>query len=477
MLLNPHLIKGNDAMNPFDEIHEVLNRLIKENKALNTQAKLLDNFVAIARSPTSKTIVKSALRRILGASITISQAETGSMFLFDNNGSVKEKILTENAFAHDSSPETICNVIKNGLAGWVIRHRKVGCVDDTQRDERWVAHPDQLCKVRSAMAIPIQRRQRLMGLITLQHSKAYQFNRETIELMQATADQIALVLENMRLYTKLEASYRALNKAKHKVDAYSNLLHNELIKGREIQKDFFPDQPPQIPGWRFETFFKPAMQLSGDFFDIFYIDGRHIGIVIADVCDKGVGAALFMALFRSLVRIFSGSFSQYSMQKMEVGDQTRDALKSILLTNDYIVSIHNRMSTFATIFMGIIDTQNGEFTYINAGHDPPALFRASGDRHQLRPTGPVVGAFPDAKFKIERNILHSGDFFFGYTDGVTDAVSPKGEIFGRSRLKKLMDQHNKSAREFEMALKRDLFDHIADAAQTDDVTFLVVKRL
>ena len=163
-----------------------------------------------------------------------------------------------------------------------------------------------------------------MGIITLQHSKAYQFNRETIELMQATADQIALVLENMRLYTKLEDSYRALNKAKHKVDAYSNLLHNELTKGREIQKDFFPDQPPQIPGWRFETFFKPAMQLSGDFFDIFYIDERHIGIVIADVCDKGVGAALYMALFRSLVRIFSGSFSQYSMQKMEIGELSRE---------------------------------------------------------------------------------------------------------------------------------------------------------
>lgn len=464
-------------MNSFDEIHDILNKLINENKALTTQAKLLDSFVAIARSPTDKAILKSALQKILAASITISQAQTGSMFLFNKTGAIREKILMENDFSQGNALSDACNVMEHGLAGWVFRHRTLACIDDTQQDERWVTHPDQLGKVRSALAIPIQRGKRLMGLITLQHAKPYKFAHETVDLMQATADQIALVLENIGLYAKLEASYRALNLAKEKVDAYSRLLSNELRKGRAIQEEFFPAQPPEIPGWRFQTFFKPAMQLSGDFFDLFHLSDRHVGIVIADVCDKGVGAALYMALFRSLVRIFSGSFQAYAINDPESEDVPEEALKSISRTNEYIVSFHDRMATFATMFLGIVDTRKGTFTYINAGHDPPAILRASGGRDRLSPTGPAVGAFPEANFGIGHSVLKHGDLFFCFTDGVTDAISPEGEGFGKDRLERLLNQYANSARNFEAALKRNLFDHIGDAAQADDVTFVLVKRL
>ena len=464
-------------MNSFDEIHEILTKLIHENKALNTQAKLLSSFVAIARSSTDKTIFKSTLQNILAASITISQAETGSMFLFDKKGTVLEKILIKNEYSKDKTLSDGCNVLEHGLAGWVLRHRTLACIDDTQRDERWVTHQDQMGKVRSALAIPIQRGEWLMGLITLQHAKPYKFATETVELMQATADQIALVLENIGLYAKLEASYRALNTAKNKVDAYSLILSNELKKGREIQKEFFPAHSPEIPGWQFQTFFKPAMQLSGDFFDLFQLDEKHLGIVIADVCDKGVGAALYMALFRSLVRIFSGSFQAYSLKDPESENVAREALNSILRANEYIVTFHDRMATFATMFMGIVDTHSGAFTYINAGHDPPAILRSRGGRDRLTLTGPAVGAFPEAKFGIKATTLNPGDLFFGYTDGVTDAISPKGEPFGKKRLEMLLNQYSKSARDFEAAIKRHLFDHIGEAAQADDVTFMLVKRL
>jgi sigma-B regulation protein RsbU (phosphoserine phosphatase) len=464
-------------MNSFDEIHQVLNKLINENKALHTQAKLLDSFVEIARSSADKAILKSALRKILSASIIISRAETGSMFLFDSAGAIREKILTNNVFSKENTAADAGNVLEHGLAGWVMRHRKVTCIDDTLRDERWVMHSDRQGKVRSALAIPIQRGKRLMGLITLQHAKPYKFTQDKTDLMQALADQIALVLENIDLYAKLEASYRALNQAKEKVDAYSNLLSNELRKGQEIQKEFFPVRPPAIAGWRFQTFFKPAMQLSGDFFDIFQLPENQIGIVIADVCDKGVGAALYMALFRSLVRIFSGSFHPYAMPSAEMEHVAKEALKSISRTNEYIVTFHDRMATFATMFFGILDTREGAFAYINAGHEPPALLRASGERERLMPTGPAVGAFPEVSFSTKYTTLHPGDIFFGFTDGVTDAVSPLGEAFGKARLEMLLDQHAKSARDFEAALKQHLFDHIGDAAQADDVTFLVVKRI
>jgi len=473
-----HLFLGKWAkMNSFDEIHQVLNQLVNENKALNLQTRLLDSFVAVVRSSANQTIMKESLQRILSASLTISQAENGSIFLFDNNGGIREKIFTKNDFSNEDNPNAVPNVLDTGLAGWVIRHRTVGCIEDTQRDDRWIAYADQRREVRSALAVPIQRRERLMGLITLQHSKPYKFGHETVDLMQATADQIALVLENIGLYAKLEDSYRALNAAKEKVDEYSSILSNELNKGRTIQKEFFPERSPDITGWRFRSFFKPAMQLSGDFYDIFQIHKNHVGVVIADVCDKGVGAALYMALFRSLLRIFSGSFPSYSMLRLKEKEVQTEALKTIRLTNDYIVTFHDRMATFATIFFGIVDTDTGEFSYINAGHDPPVIFRGDGDRETLMPTGPVVGAFPDVHFKIKETCLRPGDLFFGYTDGVTDAVSPTGKIFGKKRLEMLMERYSNSARDFERGLKARLFEHIGDAAQTDDITFLVVQTL
>jgi len=463
-------------MASFDEIHQVLNKLINENKALTTQAMLLDSFVAIARAPVNKAFHNSALQKILTASIIISQAENGSLFLFDSKGGIRKKILSRYDFADQTSTPDDCKVLNDGLAGWVMRHREVVRIEDTLKDERWLTHPDQLNLVRSVLAIPIQRGNRLMGLITLQHSKPYKFAQETVNLMQATADQIALVLENIGLYAKLDTSYRELNKAKNKVDAYSLLLSRELRKGREIQKEFFPEHLPEIKGWEFRTYFKPAMQLSGDFYDIFRIDGSHVGIVIADVCDKGVGAALYMALFRSLVRIFSGSFTPYSVQKTISRNSPQEALQCIQLTNDYIVTLHDRMATFATIFLGVIDTGNGDFSYINAGHDPPTIMRATGERDLLMPTGPVVGAFPNVNFGIQHTQILRGDLFWGYTDGVTDAVSPGGEIFGKNRLQMIVDQQVKSAKEFEKTITDRLFSHINDAAQADDITFMLVSR-
>jgi sigma-B regulation protein RsbU (phosphoserine phosphatase) len=184
-----------------------------------------------------------------------------------------------------------------------------------------------------------------------------------------------------------------------------------------------------------------------------------------------------MALFRSLLRIFSGSFNPYSMLEATSEEVSQEALRTIMLTNDYIATFHNQMATFATIFMGIIDIDSGALTYINAGHDPPAILRKSGGPEVLMPTGPAAGAFAEAQFKIKRTQLEPGDIFFGFTDGVTDALSPAGEAYGRSRLDALMDQPAASAEAFEETLKKELFDHIDDAAPIDDITILMVKRL
>ena len=236
--------------------------------------------------------------------------------------------------------------------------------------------------------------------------------------MQVTADQIALVLENAQLYEQLEESHKA-------IEEYSIALNYELEKGRQIQRDFLPNHIPQIPNWEIAACFYPARQVAGDFYDIFVLPGNNIGLVIADVCDKGVGAALFMALFRSLIRVFSGQTSLSGMTivgkevaqgqielvdpKIATDIDQINALKAVALTNNYIAQQHAEMSMFATLFFGVLNPETGWLTYINGGHDPLFILRDGLIQETLNPTGPAVGMMPNMKFKVRQIQLQPND--------------------------------------------------------------------
>ena len=173
----------------------------------------------------------------------------------------------------------------------------------------------------------------------------------------------------------------ALQQSFQQVEAYSRVLNNELEKGRQFQINFLPGQLLQTPGWETAAFFKPARQVAGDFYDIFRLPARSVGFVVADVCDKGVGAALFMALFRSLIRIFSGQTSLNGLP-LSCGDAVSydsgqpdenptidpghlKALQAVQLTNKYIALNHGDLAMFATLFFGILDLDHpkGEISY------------------------------------------------------------------------------------------------------------------
>ena len=286
----------------------------------------------------------------------------------------------------------------------------------------------------------------------------------------------------------------ALQKSFHQVEAYSRALDSELEKGREMQTHFLPPVLPERPGWEFSSFFRPARRVSGDFYDLFDLPDNSIGLVIADVCDKGVGAALFMALFRSLIRIFSGQTALEGLVCPDV-DSTpshrspsdgvadryhspNDALKAIQLTNDYIVQNHEDLAMFATIFYGVLVPGTGELIYINGGHDPLFILHPSGSiREQLPPTGPAVGIQPDAKLDLGTTRIAPGEILFGYTDGVVEARAADGAFFTEKRLMHLLNSGSKSAEQLLKHISSEVSDHIGSAEQFDDITMLAVRRL
>jgi len=244
-------------------------------------------------------------------------------------------------------------------------------------------------------------------------------------------------------------------------------LERELEIGRQIQSTFFPEFLPQPEGWEIAARFEPARQCAGDFYDSFALPGGGIGLVVADVCDKGVGAALFMALFRTLLRASAGG------TRSESAEATLE--KTIRLTNDYIAGTHGRANMFATVFFAVLDPATGALVYVNAGHEPPQVFGPGRARRELPPTGPALGLFPDSVFAIAREKVDPGECLLAYTDGVTDAKGAEG-FFSKERLLALLEKPLPSASSLVETIADAVSRHTGDRELYDDVTLLAAFR-
>ncbi len=458
-----------------------LNVLRRAQTAFKAQNKLFENLIEMVRSSSKQEMLKTTMQKTLDVACELSGAEKGSLFLLNEAGVVTDSILTRGEVPSEQRLSLIGSVLDRGLAGWVRKHLETGLIKDSETDDRWLSLPDEPYVVRSALAVPILRHKWLFGILTLMHPAPQHFTQESIAMMQLTADQMALAIENAQLYMKLDASYRSLGKAKQSIETYSKALDHELEQGRKIQKNFLPHQIPHVPNCEIARYFHPALQLSGDFYDVFILPDHRVGLVIADVSGKGVGSALFMALLRSLIRVFSGyarlqySLESRSRENLSYADES-NALNAVSLTNEYIAHEHGDEGMFATLFFGIIDPLTGSLSYVNGGHEPLIILNTDGIKNRLQPTGPAVGMMPGSRYKIGKVQLLPGDILFGYTDGVTEARSPQDELYTRRRFEESVVRCKVStAADSIENVKSNLFKFIQNAPQADDITMLAIR--
>jgi phosphoserine phosphatase RsbU/P len=253
---------------------------------------------------------------------------------------------------------------------------------------------------------------------------------------------------------------------------YLQSLEREMEIGREIQAGFLPTVLPQVPGWEISANLKSAKKVAGDFYDVFLLESEQkICLVIADVCDKGVGAALFMTLFRSLLR-----FTMLATDTLREGTIADKLRYAATLTNDYIAETHGDTGMFATIFLGLLDPADGRLAYINAGHEHPLIINSKGECRDLKNTGPAVGVIPGVNFAVQETQLQPGELFFAFTDGVPDSLDPAEKRFGRERLFSLLENPS-SAQAVLDSVFHQLTEYMGAAEQFDDITLLVVRRL
>jgi sigma-B regulation protein RsbU (phosphoserine phosphatase) len=265
-------------------------------------------------------------------------------------------------------------------------------------------------------------------------------------------------------------------------------LAREMEVARNIQRDFLPEVLPVARGVELEAALEPARDVSGDFYDAFLLPpAGTIVLVVGDVCDKGVGAALFMALFRSLIRasadpIGGGAIQMIGGRRTLVRQALESATPADLLTrvagftNDYIARLHGRTNMFATVFLGALDPESGQLDYVNAGHEPALVIDPEGFTRELRPTGPALGLGPDAVFRAGEARLAPGAGLFAFTDGLVEARSSAGEVFGAQRLRDALRANNASASALVRGVLEALHAFTGPAEPHDDVTLLAASR-
>jgi serine phosphatase RsbU (regulator of sigma subunit) len=273
----------------------------------------------------------------------------------------------------------------------------------------------------------------------------------------------------------LKARVGATLEKKRLADAerlHARSLERELEIGRQIQASFLPEELPQPPGWEIAASFHPARKVGGDFYDAFLLprSGR-LGLAVSDVCDKGVGAALFMAVFRSLIRTAIE-------RDDEAGAEAAASVEAAAARNsDYIARTHGKANMFATLFLAVLDLGSGALTYVNAGHEPPVVRRASGALARLPPTGPAVGLLPGLSFRVDQTKLSRGDMLLAFTDGVSEARNSAGELYGEGRVLALLEGSPASAPALLSRVEESLRGHTAGGEPSDDITMLAVRRM
>lgn len=316
---------------------------------------------------------------------------------------------------------------------------------------------------KSWLGVPMMVGDQVTGILSLQHvDRENAFDESHVLLLQTLAASMSVALENARLWEQEEL--------------YRKALEREFEIGREIQASFLPDFLPQPEGWEISAMLKSAREVSGDFYDVFELTEGKIGLVIADVCDKGLGAALFMTLFRSLIRAVSKIDFFTNADYAGAVSLEKRLINAVSLTNNYIAETHGKTSMFCTIFFGILDTRTGVLTYINGGHLPPKVINQHGVKEILQVTGPAVGTMPGVEFSTREVLIEVADTFFAHTDGLIDTVNLAGEYFNEQKLIPLF-AGDQPLSALLVQIQDQITDYSTGGKQNDDITMLLVRRI
>ncbi len=309
----------------------------------------------------------------------------------------------------DGAEEKVRLKVGQGAVGWVASHQSSLIIPDVDHDERYHCARSQTA---SEMIVPLITENELVGVFILESDTRDAFSDRALRLLSTFGNQSAIAIQRIWYYGE------AIEKRR---------LEEEIRIARRIQRRLLPSEHPDYPGLDVAAFNHPSQQVSGDAYDFIDISYQQVGIMIGDVAGKGISAGILMASFRASLRA-------------EI--RNNYAIKTILSRVNRLMWESSEDTAFITAVYGVLDLDSGRLTFCNAGHNPVLLVRRTGSVEYLEEGGTVLGSFPNAVYVESFVDLQQGDMLVFYTDGITEATAPSGEMFGLDRLEAILSDRD-----------------------------------
>lgn len=380
---------------------------------MSPQAKLAPDFkyrllLDISQKVSRTLDLQEVLNHLLESVSTAIAYDAAGVFVLNRtlpfpHEMWPNQIVAMNTVGYPERPVSDDPMLRSGggIVGHVIRSGETVIAPDVRRDTHYVNGRES---TRSEIAVPIIRNAQVIGALNLESDQLDAFTPADIELLEFFASAAAISIEKAILHQQVLEKQR---------------IEQHLIIAREVQFALLPSTAPKIPGYELAGINLPTWTISGDYFDYIPLGEGRVGVVIADVAGKGVPAALIMATFRAALR---------------ARVRQDEAVLGLVQDVNQLLMESSESVRFVTAFYGVLDPAAGRFHYVDCGHNPAILLRASGERELLEQGGPPLGVAAKPQYESATVSLEPGDVLALYTDGVVEVMNARAEEFGRERL-------------------------------------------
>lgn len=425
---------------------EYLGMVLQSSKLYNKirwEALQKNTLIEISKQITSTLDVREILELVMDSLNQVVNYSAAGIFLVKQNGNLVYEMVTR-GYEQERLDEIKLKV-GQGVVGTCIREQRPIIVGDVSQAPQYL---DLRISTRSEMCVPIYDYQRdeILGAFNIESDTLNAFSGNDLERLSAFSEQVSIAIQNARLYREVVESRR---------------FERDMEVAKEIQNAFLPKRLPENPEYDFAAICQPSQYVGGDFYDVYQFSNGKIGIAIGDVSGKGIPGAILMA------NLYAGYRSRVRSQ---------DPISSMLRRlNDLLVETTNS-EKYTTFFYGELDPESGEFTYSNAGHNPPMIIHPNGEHEELTAGGPVIGALEGSDYQEQTVRLQKNDMLLLYTDGITEARNTEGQYYEVGRLLEIARKRKNgtTAQDMMDMINRDVYDFTRGESLQDDVTVVLV---
>lgn len=420
------------AVSETADLREMLRREKRENELLNRVGLELARSLRLEEILPLLIELLSELIHFDAVGIYLYHHKGGELEWFHGGG------------YPEGSEEQVRLKVGQGAVGWTAERKVPLIIPDVTRAEHYL---EARRETRSEMIVPLMAEGYLVGVFNLESDRADAFSQRDLRLLTVFGNQAAVAIQRAWLHDQ------AIEKRR---------LEEEIGIARRIQRRLLPAADPVVPGFDIAAFNYPSREVSGDLYDFVQIVDGQLGILIGDVAGKGVPAGIIMATFRAGLRA-------------EV--RNNYAISVVLSRVNRLLWESIEETAFVTAVYGVLDLKRRRLTYSNAGHNPPLLIRAGGDAEWLEEGGTILGRFPDAVYREQTIDLETGNLVAFYTDGITEAQAPSGEMFGEDRLVAVLSEReaNESSRSLCQRILEAVRSHCRGVHADDDLTVVLLQ--